>query len=140
MNKLNDNELNAVAGGVGAAQSIASGTFSSNSGTSLNIIVNWNVVYESGIRTLKVSVSAASYALVTNELPFGVQMTLNGITYSSRSRAINYTGRTQVINPLGDFSIPNYQGPASATVAYHFNGTLSGQPVYDIIATGTISA
>ena len=140
MNKLNDSELNAVSGGVGAARTIASGSFSSNSGTSLNIIVNWSVLYESGIRTLKASVSAASYALVTVELPTGVQMTLNGVTYSSRSRAINYMGKTQVINPLADFSIPNYQGPATATVAYHFNGTLSGQPVYDIIATGTISA
>ncbi len=139
--KLNDNELNAVSGGRSSANAVASGSFVSNSGTSLNLLVNWSVTSGSaGQKTLRVSVSATSYALVTVELPYGVTMTLNGVAYSSRSRAIDYRGKTQVTNPLADFSVPNFRGPATVSVAYHFNGTLSGQPVGDIIAYGTITA
>ena len=138
--KLNDNELSAVSGGFGAAEAVASGSFVSNSGTSVNLLVNWNVTSDSvGQRTLHVAVSATSYALVSIELYNGVQLTLNGVTYSANSRAIDYHGTTQVTNPLADFTIPNYQGPAAATVVFHFNGTLSGRPVNDIIASGTIT-
>ncbi len=139
--KLSDNELDAVAGGRSASGTIASGSFASNSGTSLNLLVNWSVVAAgNGLKTLRVSVGATSYALVTRQLPYGVQMTLNGITYSAPSSAIDYHGTTKVTNSLASFTIQNYRGPASATVVYHFNGTLSGQPVGDIIASGTITA
>ena len=138
---LNDSELNAVSGGVGGAEAIASGSFVSNSGTNLNLLVNWSVVKDiTGQKTLQVAVSATSYALVSRELYNGVQMTLNGVTYSTNSSAINYRGSAMVTNPLAYFSIPNYNGPAAVSVVFHFNGTLSGKPVNDIIATGTITA
>ena len=138
--KLDDNDLLAVSGGRSNTGTVASGSFASYSGTSLNLLVSWSVVTGSaGQRTLQVSVSATSYALVTVELPYGVEMNLNGVNYAASSRAINYRGKTQVTNPLAEFSIPNFRGPATASVTYHFNGTLSGQPVGDIIAYGTIT-
>ena len=139
--KLSDNELNTVSGGMGGAEVVASGSFASNSGTNLNLVVNWSVVSEAtGQRTLQVAVSTTSYALVSAELYNGVQMTLNGVTYSSNSRAINYRGTAMATHPLAYFSVPNYQGPAAISVVFHFNGTLSGRPVNDIVATGTITA
>ena len=84
--------------------------------------------------------SAVSYALVTISLYNGVQMTLNGIVYSATSNAIDYRGKSKVTNPLASFSVPYYQGPAPISVVFHFNGTLSGQPVSDITAYGTITA
>ena len=106
---------------MGGAEVVASGSFASNSGTNLNLVVNWSVVSEAtGQRTL--------------------QMTLNGVTYSSNSRAINYRGTAMATHPLAYFSVPNYQGPAAISVVFHFNGTLSGRPVNDIVATGTITA
>ncbi len=140
IDKLNDQDLNTVSGGYGAGMVVASGSFASNSGTNLNLLVNWSVIDEGfGQRTLQVAVSATSYALVSAELYNGVQMTLNGVTYSTNSRAINYHGGAMATNPLASFSIPNFRGPASANVVFHFNGTLSGRPVNDIIATGTIT-
>ena len=139
--KLNDNELLGVSGGFGPSDVVASGSFASNSGTSLNLLVNWSVITDSaGQRTLQVAVSAVSYALVTISLYNGVQMTLNGIVYSATSNAIDYRGKSKVTNPLASFSVPYYQGPAPISVVFHFNGTLSGQPVSDITATGTITA
>ena len=139
--KLNDNELLGVSGGFGSSNVVASGSFASNSGTSLNLLVNWSVVTDSvGQRTLQVAVSAVSYALVTISLYNGVQMTVNGIVYSASSNAIDYRGKSKVTNPLASFSVPYYQGPAPISVVFHFNGTLSGQPVSDITAYGTITA
>ena len=41
---LSDNELNQVAGGLGGGV-LASGSFLSNTGTQLNLLVNWSVVH-----------------------------------------------------------------------------------------------
>ena len=139
--KQNDNELQGVSGGVGGGDTAVSGSFVSNSGTSLNQLVELSVITGStGQRTLQVTVSAVSYSLVSISLYNGVQMTLNGVVYSANSNAIDYRGKAQVTNLLASFSVPYYQGPAPISVVFHFNGTLSGQPVSDIIATGTITA
>ena len=141
LKKLEDSALEEVAGGYAGGMAVASGSFTSNSGTNLNLVVIWNVISDSfGQRTLQVQVNTTSYALVSAELYNGVQMTLNGITYSTNSKAINYRGAAMASHPLAAFTIPNFVGPANATVVFHFNGTLSGRPVNDIIATGTISA
>ena len=140
INKIEEAGLEKVAGGMYDGSFVSSGSFASNSGTFLNLLVNWSVFTDNfGQRTLQVSVSATSYALVTRELPNGLQLTLNGMTYSARSLPINYMGTAMATNPLGSFTIPNFYGPASATVVFHFNGTLSNNPVGDIVATGMIS-
>ena len=41
---LSDSELNRVAGGAGAGGVVASGSFSSNTGTQLNLMVTWSVL------------------------------------------------------------------------------------------------
>ena len=134
---VDDQTMETVAGGFGEGGVIASGSFASNSGTSLNLLVNWSV---DGQRTLNVSVAATSYSLVSQALVNGVQLTINGILYSSSSNAIDYHGNGMATHPLASFSIPNFYGLATATAVFHFNGVISGQPVSDIMATGTINA
>lgn len=62
---LSDNELNQVAGGLGGGV-LASGSFLSNTGTQLNLLVNWSVQADAyGTKTLYVDVCASSYSLYT---------------------------------------------------------------------------
>ena len=137
MQAINDQDMESVAGGFGEGGAIASGSFVSNSGTNLNLFVSWSVDSQ---RTLYVNVSATSYALVSQALANGVQLTVNGMLYSATSNAIDYHGSAMATHPLASFSIPNFYGPATATAVFHFNGVLSGKPVSDIVATGTINA
>ena len=134
---LCDDELEAAAGGFSGGSAIASGSFASNSGTQLNIQVNWTVRADNfGNRTLDATVYCNSYSLYSVAIYNGVSLTVNGVTYSSTSSAISYDGRSMISTPLASFSIPNQPGFLQMTAVWHFNGTYSGMPIGDIVATG----
>ena len=137
MKELNENELDKVVGGAIGDQVIASGSFASDSGTQLNILVSWAVTSNTlGQRSLEVVVSATSYSLDSAALLNGVELTVNGITYKETPQPIKYAGNALMTSPLASFSIPNVFSPAEITAVWHFNGTYSGHMVGDIRATG----
>ena len=95
---LSDSELNQVAGGVGGTV-VAFGSFTSNTGTQLNLLVNWLVQSDSyGQKTLYVDVNATSYSLYSNG--GGVELTVNGMVYTANASSVNYGGSARVTNRL----------------------------------------
>ncbi len=136
---LSDQALEHVAGGFGG-NVVSSGNFSSQTGTSLNLLVSWSVMADSiGEKTLNVTVSATSYSLFTGTISNGVELTVNGMMYVATPNSINYGGNTLATNVLAGFTIPNAVGPASITAVWHFNGTYSGVPMNTITASGVAS-
>ena len=84
---LSDSELGKVAGGVGGTV-VASGSFTSNTGTQLNLLVNWLVQSDGyGQKTLYVDVNATSYSLYSNG--GGVELTVNGMVYTANASSVN---------------------------------------------------
>ena len=114
---LSENELNQVAGGFGGS-TIASGSFTSNTGTQLNLLVNWSVQTDG---YLYVDVCATSYSLYSNG--GGVELTAN----------------SPVTNRLASFAIPGLSGAVSLSAVWHFNGSYSGTPIGDIRASGVVN-
>lgn len=137
MSKLNDEDLEGVAGGFGAGEITSSGSFSSSTGTALNLIVYWSVQNNGGQKTLNVTVSSSSYSLFCTDSSGGVELTVNGVLYVSSTPAINYGGNSMVTNRLANFSISNLSGAVSLTAVWHFNGTYSNVAIGDIRASGT---
>ena len=136
---LSEENLIKVAGGVGN-NSVVSGSFVSQTGTSLNMMVSWSVVQEGlGQKTLYVTVSALSYALHSGSLYNTLQLTVNGMSYLATPAAVNYDGTTLASNVLAGFKIPNATGPASITANWYFNGVIGGVPVNTITASGVAS-
>ena len=134
---LSENELNQVAGGSGGGV-LASGSFASNTGTQLNLLVNWSVQADSyGQKTLNVDVCTTSYSLYCNG--GGVELTANGVLYTARGATIDYGGSTMVTNRLASFSIPGVSGAVSLNAVWHFNGSYSGVPISDIRANGVVN-
>ena len=134
---LDDEVLDSVAGGFGEGGVIASGSFMSNTGTSLNIIVNWYAAADMfGNRELMVVVSASSGNLMANSLINGVELSVNGMMYAANNNAINYMGGGLTTNTLATFTIPNVYGTVSITAAWHFNGTYGGVPIGTVYASG----
>ena len=87
------------------------GSFQSDTGTGLNIRVDWSVVRGvRGEKTLEVQVSTLSYSLYSIEMPSGVELTVNGAVSVGKSAAVNYSGRSQIASPLASFSVPNLSG------------------------------
>ena len=133
---LSDQDMEQVAGGYGG-EMVSSGSFASQTGTSLNLLVSWNVMVDGlGQKTLNVTVATTSYSLYTGALANGVELTVNGMTYLATPNAINYGGNSLATNVLAGFSIPNAAGPASITAVWHFNGSYSGVAMNTITASG----
>ena len=134
---LSDDSLESVAGGFQGGDILASGSFASNSGTQLNIQVNWSVRADTfGQKALDVTVYCSSYSLYTISIYNGVELSVNGMTYAATSAAISYDGRSMISSPLASFSIPNLSGTVQLSAVWHFNGTYSGVPIGDIRASG----
>ena len=138
--KLNDDDLNKVAGGFTGGQVTSSGSFASSTGTALNIIVYWSVVSDGLQKTLNVTVSSTSYSLHCIGSYGGVELSVNGMVYTSSTPAIDYSGNTVTSFTLANFSIPNVSGALNLTAVWHFNGTYSNTPIGDVRASGTVVA
>ena len=131
---LSDSELGKVAGGVGGTV-VASGSFTSNTGTQLNLLVNWLVQSDGyGQKTLYVDVNATSYSLYSNG--GGVELTVNGMVYTANASSVNYGGSSLVTNRLASFTVPGVSGAVSLSAVWHFNGSYSGVALGDIRASG----
>ena len=137
---LSLDDLNSVSGGAAGESVVTSGSFTSNTGTALNIQVDWSVVKTlAGTKELKVSVSTWSYSLNSISLEKGVELTVNGALYCADSAAINYGGQTQASNLLASFSIPNLSGTVNLSAVWHFRGSYSGVELNDIRVEGTVT-
>ncbi len=133
---LSDDNLDKVAGGYNG-EVLASGSFASQTGTSLNLLVSWNAAADAfGQKTLNVTVSATSYSLYSGALANSVELRVNGMVYTATPNTINSTGNSLTANFLAFFSIPNATGPASITASWRFNGTYSGVALNTITASG----
>ena len=134
---LSDDALESVAGGFGDVTVTGSGSFMSNTGTSLNIIVNWYAGVDLyGNRGLMVIVSATSGNLMANALPNGVELNVNGMMYTATNNAINYMGGGMTTNTLASFTVPNVYGTVSINAVWHFNGSYGSVPIGSIYASG----
>lgn len=140
MKALDDDALDTVAGGAEGVTLTGSGSFMSNTGTSLNIVVNWYAGIDMyGNHGLLINVSATSGNLVAGSLLNGVEVSVNGMTYAASNNAINYMGGSLTSSPLASFTIPNIYGNVSITAVWHFNGTYGGVPIGSIYASGMAS-
>ena len=134
---LNDDSLESVAGGFGEGGVIASGSFMSNTGTSLNIVVNWYAGVDNfGNRGLMVVVGATSGNLMASAIANSVELNVNGMMYAASNNAINYMGGAMTPTPLAPFTIPNVYGTVSITASWRFNGTYGGISSGIIVASG----
>ena len=114
---------------------IASGSFTSNTGTQLNLQVNWSAQSGgAGQKTLYVDVCANSYSLYSNG--GAVELTANGLLYAASAAPVNYGGKTPVTNRLASFAIQGVSGAVNLSAVWHFNGTYSGRAIGDIRASG----
>lgn len=118
-----------------------SGSARSNTGTGLNLVVNWSAAYgtESETGTLTVRVSAESYSFFTSALYDAVELSVNGETYKAASGAVSYDGKDLITSPLAEFTVEVPRGTVSYAVTWHYKGSYSGVDLEDISAAGSFN-
>ena len=111
---------------------LTSGSFSSDTGTWLNITADWSVTALDQNRVqVTVSVAATSFALETAALPRTINISLDGQYVSLDAPAIYYDGHDQVVSPLGttNFTVElpaNSSKVLALQVEWQFNGEMGG--------------
>lgn len=113
----------------------ASGSFSSNTGTALNMGVSWQAVDQGdGTTTITVSGTANSYSL--NVSGKGVSINFGGYSTSVTSNAVNVTSSTPVQNSIFSTSLNVPTGTAGTmTVTWNYNGAYGDTSLPTITAS-----
>lgn len=122
--------------------SATSGSFESDTGTGLNIVVDWTLTPKSdGSATLSMKVSTESYSLYNNAAWHALSVQIGGQTWEFDTEAIEYAGPGLDTNELStaQIELSGTSLPATATVTWHFQGSYGGTELENVVATGTIS-
>lgn len=114
----------------------ASGRFASDTGTGLNIRVDWYTL--PGGQRLQVDVFCVSYSIYSAAQWQSVQLSVDGQTYAADSRAVSYDGKDQVASPLASFTVDAPPSGSPITVTWNYKGSYSGQDLNEIVASGSI--
>jgi len=138
---LSDDDLLNVAGGFGEGGVVSSGSFSSYTGTGLDIVVQWTVGADmAGGRELQAVVGTNSSNLSCASFGNGVTLNVGGMVYTAANNAIDYHGGGTVYNTLASFVVPIYPGTVQVTASWRFNGVYSGNNIGEITASGVVYA
>lgn len=118
----------------------ASGTFSSDTGTALNLLADWSVYTDaSGNRKLAVTFSATHYTLRLDPSYHSLVLTVNGQSYSADCPAIAYNGGDLTTTALHTFTLDAPSGNLDIAAVWNYRGSYSGEELERITASGTVN-
>jgi len=115
-----------------------SGSFRSDTGTYLNLLVDWGAYGDGDTVTLTVGYSVQSYSFYTSALYQSLELRVNGEAYYANSPQVSYDGADQKITPLTTFTVSVPRGVTSVEAVWHYKGSYSGVELADISAAATI--
>jgi len=128
-----------------AGRSLGSGRFTSDTGTYLNLLVEWSAAAAAEDRAeVTVTVSATHYSLFANGAYGAIHITAGGSDHVLSSPTISYDGTDFTATELASLtlSLPlDAQGTASTelSVRWDFGGSYGGTALDVIQASGTVS-
>lgn len=116
-----------------------SGSFKSDTGTNLNLVVSWSAYSEGGTK-LDIEIGAESYSLFTSALPGSITLTVNGAAYTLSSPDIAYDGQTLTVTPLCSKTVDvTGLSEAEIAVSWSFRGSYGGVELEEISASSNVS-
>lgn len=116
----------------------ATGAFESDTGTGLEVYVDWSVFNNSeGSRKVRLNVYLNCYNLYVSERYNGITIELGDETKSINSAQIDYTGSANSIL-IGSTIMDMPDAPTDCEVSWEFKGTYNGTELEKVTASGTI--
>jgi|GEM_PF-3261097 len=120
----------------------STGNFSSNTGTALNLVVNWKAATRpTGEIDITFDIGVSSYAFYTDSLPNGILLTVEDAAYTLTSAAVAYDGQTLKTTTLATYTatLPPDTQTADVSVKWNYSGAYSGVDIGNIEISETIS-
>jgi len=120
---------------------IASGSFGSNTGTAVNLQVDWSSYDDgSGHTIISLTGSLASYSLNVSSRYSGITVTFNGETSNFTTSAISVSESAHTVSRLFSGTITVPQGTSGAMqVSYAFKGSYGGVDLPTIDCSGEVT-
>ena len=118
---------------------LGSGSFRSDTGTALNLLVNWSAEsIDADSAQLTVNIELESYSLFTSALPGSITLTVGGTAYSLGSPAVNYDGTAMIHTVLASQNLTVARGSSvDIAVDWYYRGSYGGTPLDVISAAGS---
>lgn len=113
----------------------ADGSFSSNTGTDLNLVIEWS--RQAG-GSVVFNVYLDTYSLDISRRENGLTFTVGGVTRMYSTDAVNYTGGDKRKLLICSFTADVPAGEASVIATWDYRGSYSGTDLPVIVASGTI--
>ena len=117
----------------------AKGSFSSDTGTGLNLRVDWRTVTAgAGERKLQVDVSIVSYSIYASAQYRSITLRIGEKSWSADCPAVSYDGKDQIKTPVASFETDAPAPGTQIAVEWAYGGTYSGKELKLITARGTV--
>ena len=119
---------------------IATGSFASDTGTALNLEVEWSSHNDgNGNAVIYLTGFLDSYSLQVGSRPYGVHVSFNGDSWTFAGEAINVAdGHAETLLFSDVVTVP-LGSPDAMTVVYDFKGSYSGTELDTITAEGRVN-
>lgn len=120
----------------------SNGSFSSNTGTALNLVVNWQAnTRPTGEVDITFDICVTSYEFYTDNIPYGLLLTVEDAVYTLTSAAVAYDGQALKSSTLATYTatLPSGSTTAEVSVKWNYEGSYSGVDLENIEISDTIS-
>jgi len=114
------------------------GSFASDTGTYLNLLVRWSAKGSGETVPLQVELCAESYSLYSVASYGNLELTVNGVKYRGDTPVINCEGKDLTVTPLDNFTVDVPRGDVSITAVWYFKGSYSGKELETITASADV--
>ena len=122
-----------------SGNTLSSGSFASNTGSKINIVVKWaKTKSNSGETMLKMDVTANISALDVSAHKNAFKINVGGKTYYKNIKKIKFSSKKPKEIILTSITVPLEDGEQAVKVSWKFNGTYSGKKLGTITAAGTV--
>ncbi len=116
-----------------------SGRFTSNTGTGLELLVDWSTyTNENGTDMVRFDISIESYSIYVGSRVNGIVITMGGQTKKLDSGEITYASGPKKTFLLGSCTMELLSATAQAEVSWDFLGSYKDTPMDQITASGEI--
>lgn len=126
-----------------SGNSLGSGSFSSDTGTGLELVVSWAARDAgNGTAELSMTISARSYSFHTSALPGSITLTVDGVSYNLGSAAVDYDGADITTSQLASRTVSVTLGSdgranPGITADWNYRGSYGGTELETITASGS---
>ena len=114
------------------------GSFRSDTGTGLNLRVDWKIYTTGGKQKLQADVYIVSYSIFTSYQWKSITLKIGDQAWGADCAGISYDGADQISTKAASFTVDAPAPGTSASVEWYYGGSYSGKDLTYITANGVV--